>query len=687
MNHLRRIASVMLAALTLAACAGGPPPNTAANETTIVRRGDLTVTVSSSGTVQPTRSANLSFGATGTVEKVLVDEGQTVKQGQELGALDIRDLNQQVLQSEANLKTAQARLEQAKSGNATEQDLAAQQANVAAAEAQAQKARTGNVTQADIANAQAAVRNAEAGLARARSGNVTPADIASAEAAVRNAEAGLARARSGNVTPADIASAEAAVRQAEAQYQKATSGPTPDLVSSAQARLTQAQQNFQKIAASASANKTTAEQNVTQAADSVRIAQTSYGSAYWDNQQAQSGIDPRTGKTFDELKLDENIEKQTYAEVLRNAELQLNQAQSRLEQAKVAADNARQQEINDVANAQALVDDAQVQLDELLKGPKGTDVAAAQAQVDQAKAQLQKLKQGGSTADVAAAQAQVDQAKAQLQKLRQGGSTADVAAGRAQLDQAKAQLQKLRQGGTAADIAAAQAQVDVAQAQFEKLTAGAAPSDISIAEAGVAQAEAQLTASKLNRDKALLRAPFDGIITNVGVVVGDNAAAAGGATSAFTLVDDSELHLDVNISESDVAQIKEGQTAEVTIDALGTDVITGTVEYIAPAATVVQDVTTYLVRVGLPENNDDVRVGMNASIDIGTATKQNILIIPTSSIRSEGNRRLVRIKQGEEFADREVKLGLSNDVDAEVVSGLAEGDTIAALGTEPTPNN
>jgi len=634
MNQFKRIASITVAALVLVACAGGPPANTAADETVIVRRGDLTVTVSSSGTIQPARSANLSFGTTGTVEKVLVDEGQVVKQGQELGALDIRDLNQQVVQSEANLQTAQARLEQAKTGNATEQDLAAQQANVAAAEAQAQKARTGNITQADIANAQAAIRNAEAGLARARSGNVTPADIASAEAAVRNAEAGLQRARTGNVTEADIASAEAAVRQAEAQYQKVASGPTADLVSAAQTRLTQAQQNFQKIAASASASKTSAEQNVTQAADSVRIAQTSYESAYWDNQKAQGGVDPRTGKTFDELKLDENIEKQKYAEALRNAELQLSQAQSRLEQAKVAADNARQQEINDVANAQAQVDDAQVQLDELLKGPKSADVAAAQAQVDQA----------------------------------------------------RAQLQKLRQGGTAADIAAAQAQVDVAQAQLEKLTAASAPSDISIAEAGVAQAEAQLTAAKLSRDKAVLRAPFDGIITNVGVVVGDNAAAAG-ATSAFTLVDDSQLHLEVNISESDVAQVKEGQTAQVTIDALGTDVITGTVEYIAPAATVVQDVTTYLVRVELPDNNTGVRVGMNASIDIGTATKQNVLIIPTSAIRSEGNRRFVRIKQGEGFTDREVKLGLSNDVDAEVVSGLEEGDTIAALGTEPTPNN
>ncbi len=102
MHHPGRILSLSAAAMLLAACASSPSPTTAA-DTTTVRRGNLTVTVSSSGTVQAARSANLTFGTTGTVEKVFVDEGQAVKQGQELGALDVRDLDQQVAQAEANL--------------------------------------------------------------------------------------------------------------------------------------------------------------------------------------------------------------------------------------------------------------------------------------------------------------------------------------------------------------------------------------------------------------------------------------------------------------------------------------------------------------------------------------------------------------------------------------------------------
>ncbi|HEY0602870.1 MAG TPA: efflux RND transporter periplasmic adaptor subunit [Herpetosiphonaceae bacterium] len=657
MKHVQRLATLLMVALVLSACAAAAPPNGAASETTTVKRDTLRVTVSSSGTVQPVQSADLTFGATGTIEKVLVTEGQVVKRGQELAALDPRDLDQQVVQSEANLQTAEARLEQARSGNATEQDLAAQQAALKSAQAQLDKARTGNATPADIASAEAGVRNAQAGLTRARTGNVTAADIANAEAAVRAAEASLQRAKTGNVTAADIANAEAAVRAAEAQLAAAQRGPTPDQVSAAQTRLTQAQQTYQKTAAAASANKTSAQQSMEQSADSVRLAQEAYSSAFWDNQQAQSGVDPRTGDRF-VTESSEDVAKQQYAEALRQAEIQLRQAESRLEQAKVTYENAKQQEINDVATAQAQVEDAQTQLDELLKGPKDTSVAQAQAQVDQARAQLQKLRQGGTAADIAAARAQVDQAAAQLQKLRQGGS--------------------------ASDIAAAQAQVDQAQAQFEKLSAGSSESDISIAEAGVSQARAQLQSAKLSRDKAVLKAPFDGVVTGVNVDVGDSATSSAASGAPITIVDDSKLHLDVNVSERDVAQLRKGQSAQVVIDALGTDVITGTLSYVAPAATVVQNVTTYLVRIDLPKQNEAIRVGMNASVEIATLEKEDALIIPASAVRSEGSKRFVRIKQGDTFVDREIRIGLGNDIEVEVVSGLNEGDQIAVLGSAST---
>ncbi len=139
------------------------------------------------------------------------------------------------------------------------------------------------------------------------------------------------------------------------------------------------------------------------------------------------------------------------------------------------------------------------------------------------------------------------------------------------------------------------------------------------------------------------------------------------------------------MSETDVAQVHTGQSAQVHIDALGSQVITGTVNYIAPAATTAQNVTTYRVRVNLPQDNKSIRVGMSASVEIGTSQKSNILLIPASAVRTVGAKRLVRKQQTVNgkvsFADTEVKTGTSNDVDIEVISGLNEGDTIATLGT------
>jgi HlyD family secretion protein len=163
----------------------------------------------------------------------------------------------------------------------------------------------------------------------------------------------------------------------------------------------------------------------------------------------------------------------------------------------------------------------------------------------------------------------------------------------------------------------------------------------------------------------------------VNVAAGDIVAAAVADRSLFTLVDSSKLHIDVSISEADVAQIEEGQPVYVTIDALGMAPIDGTIDFIAPAATVVQNVTTYEARVELPRDTPSVRVGMNASVEVGVAEKHDVLVVPSSAIRTEGNKRFVRLLRVDELVDTEIHTGLSNDLETEVTAGLQEGDQIA----------
>lgn len=694
--------------------------------TATVTRGTLDLTVAGSGSVQPARTIDLPFQAGGQVKEVLVKPGAHVKTGDVLARLDTRDLELQVQQAAANLKSAQAHLDVAQHGSATPEDLAASQAQLAGAAAAVEKARTGNVTAADIANsaaalrsaqtqlqktkngnvtqadilsAQASVRSAEAALAKARGGGITATDISNAEAAVRGAEAALQKTKTGGVTPADIANAQAGLHSAQAKLQVVQQGATPEQMSAAQTRLRQAQESYQKTATSDSASKTNAEEAVNQAADTVRTSQTNYSTAFWDNQQAQNGIDPKTGKSFVSEKLDPPTQQQQYATALHTAELQLSQSQSRLEQAKVTYESAKQQEVTDLANAQAQVDDAQVQLNELSKGPKSTDLAQAQAGVDQAQAQLDKLLQGGNPADIRQSQAQLDQARGQLTKLLAGGNPADIRQAQSQLDQARAQLMKLQQGGTAADIAIAQDSVAQAQAQFqkaqqggsaadikqaqsqldqtkaamEKLTAPAAEPDIATAQAGVDQASAALEAAKLNLDHGTLVAPFDGIVGTVSIVPGSIASAS---TAAMTLNDQSSLHIDLNMSESDVGRLQAGQSVKLTFDALAGTTVAGTVEAIAPTSTVQQNVVTYLVQVTFDPGATPVKLGMSATATITVQQVKDALLVPGRAIQTQGRDRTVQVLYG----------GATQPIAVHVDVGATNGTLTEITGCTDTGN-
>lgn len=704
--------------------------NALPDPTVPVTRGNIVADVAGSGSIAAAQTLDQSFQTNGTVVDVLVKEGDIISKGQVLARLDPRALQLKVDRATVALKSARAQFAQVEKGNATPEDLAAAEANVESSEAglfkarngnttasdvanaeaqvrsaraQLQKTKTGNVTAADIANAEAQVRAAEAQLRKATTGNVTAADIESAEAQVRAAEAQLEKARIGGVTPSDIMNAEAQVRSAEAQLAKVQQGATPEQLSTAQANLEQAKQGYQKTADAAAANKTSAEQAMLQAADSVRLSQEAYSRAYWNNQQAQNGINPTTGHSFDDDKLDSGVQQAQYASALRDAELQLNQAQSRLEQAKVSFDNAKQQEITDLQTAQTQVNNAQVQLDQLLKGPKPEDVTVAQSQVDQARANLQKLQAGGSAADVAAAQAQVDQARANLKKLTQGGTPADVAAAQAQLDQARANLQKLKQGGTAndiaisqaqldqatanlqaltesgteADIAAAQAQVEQAQANYDKLTAPSTRTDLEIRQASVDQAEQDLKQAQYDLEAATLKAPFAGVVTNVAIVPG---SVVGSTTAAVTLVDRSTLHVDLRLSENDVVRAKLGQPVAVTIDSLSGWQTTGEIDYIAPAAETTNDVVTYGVRVSFVDDDPQVKVGMTANLNITTARKDGVLLVPNSALLPKGAGRVVQVPTADGGTrEVDVTIGLTDGAQTEILTGLKEGDRIIAL--------
>lgn len=177
-----------------------------------------------------------------------------------------------------------------------------------------------------------------------------------------------------------------------------------------------------------------------------------------------------------------------------------------------------------------------------------------------------------------------------------------------------------------------------------------------------------------------LYAPVAGIVTRMDAqTAGVNITPA----TTFTITDPNSLDFKMEVDEADIGQVKLGQATNVSLDAFPNDNLKLTVDNID----FVSHLTTsggnaFYVKANLPASSN-YRVGMNGNADIIIETKSNVLAIQSTDI-FDNNYVYVKVKNG--FAKRKVELGLQNDTQAQVLSGLSEGDTVAIDPTSVPQN-
>ncbi|MDD2757790.1 MAG: efflux RND transporter periplasmic adaptor subunit [Patescibacteria group bacterium] len=194
-------------------------------------------------------------------------------------------------------------------------------------------------------------------------------------------------------------------------------------------------------------------------------------------------------------------------------------------------------------------------------------------------------------------------------------------------------------------------------------------------EVDVAYLRAVLAQAIANRDKTILRAPIDGVVTKVNKKRGEFASA----TDVAVQMSGPQYEIDVDIPETDVSKLKVGDAVGITLDAFGDDVkFSGQVLSVEPASTEVQDVVYYKIKVTLGENDKEVKPGMTANVTINTASRENVLYIPTRAVRTNNNgEKYVRLLKNNNPTDVVIKVGLkADDGQIEVVEGLNEGDEV-----------
>ena len=138
------------------------------------------------------------------------------------------------------------------------------------------------------------------------------------------------------------------------------------------------------------------------------------------------------------------------------------------------------------------------------------------------------------------------------------------------------------------------------------------------------------------------------------------------------------LIIQAQVDETDVGKVKLGQAAVVTLDAYPDIEVKGKVDHIYYESKIVNNVTIYDVDI-VPEQVPDVfRSGMSANVRIVQEHKDNVLLIAKEAVKSKEGKHFVLLKiEGEAKPQRqEIKVGLSDDANMEVVSGLSADDKI-----------
>ncbi|MEK7569111.1 MAG: efflux RND transporter periplasmic adaptor subunit [Patescibacteria group bacterium] len=202
--------------------------------------------------------------------------------------------------------------------------------------------------------------------------------------------------------------------------------------------------------------------------------------------------------------------------------------------------------------------------------------------------------------------------------------------------------------------------------ELSLLNAGTAIEVIAAQEARVLAAQGELRKHKIF-------SPISGTVTKVDAVTGEFANTA---TPLLSIISDRSFEMEANVPEADIAKIKVGDQARITLDAYGSDVIfQGRVVAINPAETIIDNVPTYKVTLHFTKNDSRIKSGMTANIDVATASRTNAIFIPARALITRDGRKFVTVMNADETtAETEITVGLKgSDGSIEVLSGLAEG--------------
>ena len=196
--------------------------------------------------------------------------------------------------------------------------------------------------------------------------------------------------------------------------------------------------------------------------------------------------------------------------------------------------------------------------------------------------------------------------------------------------------------------------------------------DIQSAQLSVKNAQNSLQDAKDNLANYYIYAPFSGVLGKISAQLGSSTSSG---TSIATLLTTQKI-CTIPLNEVDVSKVQVGQNVVLTFDALPDLTVAGKVATIDPVGTVTQGVVTYNVQINFATQDSRVKSGMSITAQIITNVKQDVLLVPNAAVKTQGPTKYVQILVNDIPQTKIVTVGLSNDTNTEINSGINSGDKV-----------
>jgi HlyD family secretion protein len=309
-------------------------------------------------------------------------------------------------------------------------------------------------------------------------------------------------------------------------------------------------------------------------------------------------------------------------------------------------------------------------------GTLKAELAQAQAQLAQIQAQYALTKNGTRREEVSQAKAQVVAAKAKAEfsekKLARYQILAQEGAiSKNDLDQYLSEHQSN------------QATVQETQEKLQQLSRGSRPEELEQRVAQVAESRAKIDQIQTQLEDSVIRAPFDGIVTQTYAIAGaivtptTSASATASATSTSILAIASGIQAKIKVPEISIPQIQVGQKVDIESDAYPNRTFPGRVMRISPEAVMENNVTFFQILVEFLNRQSELRAGMNVDVAFVGKTISKALTVSTVAIATQSGSMGVMVADAQgQPKFQPVTVGLTQNGQTQILKGIKAGDRI-----------